>query len=230
MTAVSPLSWNEYAERWATLHGGVDPRGLSRIAQGWLRFAYTVGRALAPTGLRPGAVTVVGLALSVAVPVVAPLRGAWLFLAAGLVLLAALADTVDGSVAVIGARTTRLGAFYDAVADRLGEVAWLLALWLIGAPGWLVVICGGLTWLHEYIRARAAVAGMTGVGVVTAGERPSRVILTTAALALGGAAWLINPYLTPGAVTVVVAVWVVVGLLGLARLTGAVRADLRRRG
>ena len=228
MTAAPPLSWNEYAERWATLHGGVDPRGLSRLARSWLRIAYAVGRALVPTGVHPGAVTFVGLTLSVAVVVVAPLRGAWLFVAAGLVLLAALADTVDGSVAVLGSRTTRLGAFYDAVADRLGEAAWLLALWLLGAPGWLVVICGGLTWLHEYVRARAAVAGMTGIGVVTMAERPARVILMTAALALGGAAWLINPYLTPGTVTVVVAVWVVVGLLGLTRLAAAVHANLRQ--
>jgi CDP-diacylglycerol--glycerol-3-phosphate 3-phosphatidyltransferase len=173
-------------------------------------------------------VTFVGLTLSVAVPVVAPLRGGWLFVAAGLVLLAALADTVDGSVAVLGSRTTRLGAFYDAVADRLGEAAWLVALWLLGAPGWLVVVCGGLTWLHEYVRARAAVAGMTGVGVVTIAERPARVILTAAALALGGVAWLINPYLTPGTVTVVVAVWIVVGLLGLTRLVAVVRAALRQ--
>jgi CDP-diacylglycerol--glycerol-3-phosphate 3-phosphatidyltransferase len=98
----------------------------------------------------------------------------------------------------------------------------------MGAPGWLVVVCGGLTWLHEYVRARAAVAGMTGVGVVTIAERPARVILTAAALALGGVAWLINPYLTPGTVTVVVAVWIVVGLLGLTRLVAVVRAALRQ--
>jgi phosphatidylglycerophosphate synthase len=227
VTAAPPLTWTEYAERWAALHGGVDPRGLSRLARSWLRIAYAVGRALAPTGMCPGAVTLVGLTLSLAVVVVAPMRGIWLFAAAGLVLLAALADTVDGSVAVIGSRATRLGAFYDAVADRLGEAAWLLALWLLGVPGWLVVVCGGLTWLHEYMRARATVAGMAEVGVGAVGERPTRVVLTAAALALGGAAWLINPYLTPGTVTVVVAVWIVAGLLGVARLATFVRTALR---
>ena len=54
-------------------------------------------------------------------------------------LLAAVADSVDGAVAVVTGRTTRLGYVYDSVADRLGEVAWLLAFWLVGAPGGLVV-------------------------------------------------------------------------------------------
>jgi hypothetical protein len=54
-----------------------------------------------------------------------------------LVLLSAVADTVDGAVAVIAGRATRLGQVDDSLADRLGEACWLVALWLVGAPGWL---------------------------------------------------------------------------------------------
>ena len=64
----------------------------------------------------------------------------------------------DGAVAVVTDRTTRLGYVYDSVADRLGEAAWLLGL-LAGrrARGCWSRPAGALSWLHEYVRARAAV-------------------------------------------------------------------------
>ena len=179
-------------------------------------------------GLRPGAVTLLGLLLSIAVPVAAVYRGGWLFAAAALVLVAALADSADGAVAVMTDRTSRLGAFDDSVADRLSEAAWLLALWLVGGQGLLVAGCGALAWLHEYIRARSIVSGMTGIGLITTGERPTRVIVTFASLAVGGVAWIIDPDLTPGAVTVVLAMWGVLGLIGTTRLLAAIRATLRQ--
>ena len=75
------------------------------------------GRSAARIGATPTAVTVVGLALSVAVPVVAAWRPAGPVLAAGLVLLSAVADTVDGAVAVISGRASALGYVYDSLAD-----------------------------------------------------------------------------------------------------------------
>lgn len=192
----------------------------------WLRLAYGVGRALA--SFSPDSITVVGLLASVAVPVVVLFGGGWLFVAAGLVLLSAVADSADGAVAVITSRTTRLGAFSDAIADRLSEAAWLLALWLYGVPGILVAGCGALAWLHEYARARAASLGMRRVGVVTVAERPTRVILVIVALVVGGVAAYLSQRLAAGAMTVVVSLWLVLGLLGGARLLATIRAALRQ--
>jgi phosphatidylglycerophosphate synthase len=209
------------------LHGGVDPRSSSAPTRLWIRLAYTVGRALAAVGLRPDAITAVGLLLSAAVPV-AVLFGGWrLFVAAGLVVASAVADSADGAVAVLTSRTSRLGAFTDAMADRVSEALWLLALWLAGVPGILVAVCGALAWLHEYARARAAAAGMSGVGVVTVAERPTRVILSALALGLGGLASFINGQLAAGVMTIIVAMWVLLGLLAGARLLTAIRAALR---
>ena len=209
------------------MHGGVDPRRSSRPTRVWIRIAYAVGRGLAALRLSPDTITVVGLVLSAAVPVVVLLGDWWLFVAAALVLASAVADSADGAVAVLTSRTTRLGAFTDAVADRLSEAAWLLALWLAGVPGILVAICLALCYLHEYARARAAAAGMVGVGVVSVAERPVRVILTVVALVLGGAASPVSARLAAGVMTIVVAVWVLLGLLGGARLLTAIRAGLR---
>jgi len=209
------------------LHGGVDPRRSSRPTRVWIRIAYAVGRGLAALRLSPDTITVVGLVLSAAVPVVVLLGDWWLFVAAALVLASAVADSADGAVAVLTSRTTRLGAFTDAMADRLSEAAWLLALWLAGVPGILVAVCLALCYLHEYARARAAAAGMVGVGVVSVAERPVRVILTVVALVLGGAASPVSARLAAGVMTIVVAVWVLLGLLGGARLLTAIRAGLR---
>ncbi len=187
-----------------------------------------VGRALSGIGIRPGTVTLLGLLLSLLVPVVVLFRGGFFFIGAVLVLLAAVADSSDGAVAVMSGQASRLGAFDDAVADRLSEAAWLVALWLLGGHGLLVVACGALSWLHEYIRARAATSGMAGVGVVTANERPTRIIAVIVALTLGGLAWLVNPSLVPGTVTLVLALWLLLCLLGIVRLTATVRTTLRR--
>jgi phosphatidylglycerophosphate synthase len=171
--------WDAYAERWAAAHGGYDPRSATPLVQGWLRMSYELGAALARIGVRsPNAITVLGLLLSVAVPfAVAGGRG-WAFAGAVLVLLSAVADTVDGVLAVITDRASRLGQVYDSAADRVAEACWLAALVVLGGPAWLAAGCCGVMWLHEYVRARATVAGMSDIGTVTVAERPTRVLVT----------------------------------------------------
>ncbi len=171
-------------------------------------------------------VTLAGLVCSLAVPLVVLPRGWWLVAGAALVVLSALADSADGGVAIIAGRTSRLGSFFDPMSDRVSEAAWLLGLYLLGAPGALVVACGAMAWLYEYARARAALSGMPGLGAVTAAERPFRVIIVAASLALGGALWDISTRLAPGIITVGLAVWLVLGLLGGSQLLGAIRRAL----
>jgi hypothetical protein len=125
--------------------------------------------------------------------------------------------------------TTRLGYVYDSVVDRVGEVCWLLALWRLGAPSYVVVTAGGLSWLHEYARSRANAAGMAEIGTVTVGERPTRVIVTAAGIALCG---LTHPiaHVPPSIASVTASVWVVLGLIGIAQLFGAVHRRLAGGG
>ena len=214
------MTWAQYAAAWSALHGGFDPDKASPLVRGWIRMAYRGGLLLAKLGVGPMAVTGAGLLLSAAVPVVVALGSAGLPLGALLVLLASVADGLDGAVAVVAGKTSRLGFVADSVADRLGELAWLVAFWLAGAPGWLVVAAGAVTWLHEYVRARAIAAGMREIGAVTVAERPTRVIVTIAGLALGNA----GPALTLAA-----AAWLALGVVGLVQLAVAVRRDLTDR-
>ncbi|WP_433208909.1 CDP-alcohol phosphatidyltransferase family protein [Dactylosporangium sp. CS-047395] len=219
MRAPEPLDWEAYAERWSAVHGGYDPREAPALVRGWLRLGHAMGTALLRVGVRsPNAVTSLGLLLSACVPVVALLPAGPL-LAALLILCSALADTVDGVLAVVAERATRLGQVYDAAADRLSEAAWLLAFALLGAPLWLVVAAGGVMWLHEYVRARASAAGMTDIGAVTVAERPTRILL-----AIFG---LLATLFDERAATVTMAAALLVALVGFAQLLRAVHKILR---
>ncbi|WP_239166276.1 CDP-alcohol phosphatidyltransferase family protein [Actinoplanes italicus] len=222
------LGWDEYVAVWSGLHGGFDPRTASAVVRGWVRGAYRIGLVLGRKRIAPLTVTVAGLMLCLAVPVVIGFGGpAGMVAGALLVLLAAMADGLDGAVAVITGRVTKAGYVYDSVADRLGEAAWLTAFWLAGVPAWLAVATGAASWLHEYLRARATGAGMTEIGAVTVGERPARVSVAVTALILAPIAALLVPAWVAGVLTAAAAVWLLLQVIGLAQLTVAVHAALR---
>jgi CDP-diacylglycerol--glycerol-3-phosphate 3-phosphatidyltransferase len=206
-----------YFRRWADLHGGYDPHA-SVLARTWLSGVYAVARRCRT--VPPLAITVAGLGAAVAVPLLAvPPSAGLLAAAAGAAILSGFLDSLDGGVAVIAGRDTRLGFVLDSVADRLADSAYVVALWLLGAPGWLCVVAGGAAVLPEYVRARAGVAGMRAIGVVTVFERPTRVILVTALLVAAA--------VLPGQHAVVAtagaAAWALLGVVATSQLLAAVR-------
>jgi phosphatidylglycerophosphate synthase len=220
------LTWQEYAAAWSGLHGGFDPDRASPVVRGWVRLAWRGGNFLARLRIGPTAVTAIGLLLCLLVPFAVLLGRGGLLLGTLLVLFASFADALDGAVAVVSGRVSRLGFIYDSVADRLGEVAWLAAFWLAGAPGWLVVAGGAVSWLHEYVRARAAAGGMEGLGLVTVGERPTRVSVAISGLLVGGVAGFVHPGWDTTVIIVAATAWAVLGLAGLVQLVAAVRTEL----
>jgi phosphatidylglycerophosphate synthase len=216
------VTWDDYVAAWSRLHGGFDPRAASAVVRGWVRTAYRLGSWLTARRVGPTAVTLAGVALCLAVPLAALAGRPGVLAGALLVLLAALADTLDGAVAVLSGRATRLGYVLDSVADRVGEAAWLTAFWLAGAPGWLSVAAGAASWLHEYARARATAAGMSEIGTVTVGERPTRVSIAIGALLLAGVFGHVSVVLTVGA-----AAWLTLAVAGWGQLAVAIRRALR---
>jgi CDP-diacylglycerol--glycerol-3-phosphate 3-phosphatidyltransferase len=225
------LTWEEYAAAWSRLHGGFDPEGAAPPVRGWIRLAYRAGSLLGRLRIGrlrigPTAVTAAGLLLSVVVPFAALLGPGGLLLGGLIVLLASFADGLDGAVAVVTGRTTRIGFVYDSAADRLGEAAWLVAFWLAGVPAWLIVAAGAVSWLHEYLRARATAAGMREIGAVTVGERPIRVSVAISALVVGGLAGLVRDGWDGSVLTVGAAAWLALAVIGLAQLVVAVRREL----
>lgn len=213
-----------YYRRWSALHGGYDPRRASVWVRSWLTLVHRVGRPLARRGVQPDVVTALSLWCALAVLVAADAGGRWPLLAAAALVASGLADNLDGCLAVLEDRATAWGYVLDSVVDRLSDVTYLTAAAALGAPVGLVVAVGVGVLLLEYVRARAGNAGGEDVGTVTVGERPTRVIVLTAALLAAGA--------LPGRAAA--AVGAGVGVLGaltavaLVQLGVAVRRQLTR--
>jgi CDP-diacylglycerol--glycerol-3-phosphate 3-phosphatidyltransferase len=209
----------EYLARWSRLHGGASTGGL---VGWWLGIAHTLARPVVRAGLGPWPVTAAGVLVAAAACWPASAGGRWPVLAAVLVGASGLLDNLDGAVAVMAGRTSRWGFVLDSACDRLADAGYCLALFLAGAPAELAVAGVALAWLQEYVRARAAVAGMPEVGVVTISERPTRVIVT--------AMFLLGAGLYPGAAALWAgagaAAWTTIGVVGLAQLLVAVRRRL----
>ncbi|MGY1747965.1 CDP-alcohol phosphatidyltransferase family protein [Modestobacter sp. SYSU DS0511] len=213
------LSREEYLIAWSRWHGGTDPAA-SRLVRGWLSLAYTLAVPLALVS--PLAATALGLIVAGAAVPAAAAGGLWLIAAGLLVGLSGLLDSLDGALAIAGGRASRRGFVLDSVVDRLTEVAYALALWVAGAPGWLAVAFGALCWLPDYLRARAGQAGVSETGAISVWERPTRVAM--AGMTLGGAgvvSALVSPAVVVGIGT---GVGCVLGLVG----TGQLGVQLRR--
>lgn len=111
--------------------------------------------AVASTGITPNQLTLLGLGLGV----LSCLYLLWsrnLAVFAGLALIFGLLDVMDGAVARVSGRTTRFGAYLDAMCDRYYEafilisVAYVTGYWVPAAAA----LTGGL--LTSYAKARAA--------------------------------------------------------------------------
>ena len=173
--------------------------------------------------MNPSALTLLGLLVALAAPVLAAAGDRWTLLAVVAVAVSGLLDGLDGAVALIAGRASRWGGVLDACCDRVADSGYVLALWALGAPGWLCVGAAGVALLHEYVRARAGAAGMLEVGVVTVAERPTRVII--AAMFLLGAG--VYPFAAADWALAGGAAWLGVGLVGLTQLVVVVRRRLR---
>jgi len=221
----SPVPGREsYFDRWSALHGGYDPRR-AFWPRTWLGVSHAVARPLAARGVLPDVLTAWGAVVSAGVVVLALAGGRWPLLAVLVIVASGLADNLDGAVAVLTDRATAFGSVLDSVVDRVSDALYLVALWVLGAPAGVCVLGGALMGVQEYARARAGAAGMSEVGVVTAWERPTRVVVTAFTLAGCG---LVLP-LADLAATAGAWSWVGLGVVGCGQLFPAVRRSLAPR-
>lgn len=215
------LTRDEYLAAWSGWHGGTDPAD-SRLVHGWLTLAYTLAVRLAR--LPPLGATALGLVVAGAAVGPAAAGGAWLVAAGLLIGLSGLLDSLDGALAIAGGRASRRGFVLDSAVDRLTEVAYALAFWVAGAPGWLAAAFGALCWLPDYLRARAGQAGVSETGAISVWERPTRVAM--AGFTLGGAGVVAGLGRAEPVVVAGAAVGCLLGLVGTAQLGVQLRRAL----
>ncbi|HEV8425395.1 MAG TPA: CDP-alcohol phosphatidyltransferase family protein [Actinomycetes bacterium] len=197
-----PAAWTfeRYQAGWRAAHLlGEEAQPGGRLAAAYLRLPYAVGAPLARAGVDPDLVTLAALWLALVAGWTATLGPGWAAAAGSLTLLAGVADSVDGAVAVMQGRSSAFGFVWDSTADRLADLAVVAGPVVLVAttadPGWaaLAVATGtaasGLLLLLEYVRARAQAAQVVAAwSLATPGERPTRlVVLGLAGLIVGAA-------------------------------------------
>jgi phosphatidylglycerophosphate synthase len=132
------------AARWSALHRDLDPATVP-LLRAWLRGMWWLARPLVRLRIAAISVTVFGVvAAGAAVPAVG--LSAWLAL--GLVVVAVLADGLDGAVALLAARATVVGARADAIADRVADCAFAAVIWRCGAAWWLAGLAAVISLAH----------------------------------------------------------------------------------
>jgi CDP-diacylglycerol--glycerol-3-phosphate 3-phosphatidyltransferase len=146
---------------------------------------------LQATGISPNGLTMLGFLLTTLSAILLAIGS---FIAGGLVLIvAALFDMLDGSLARATGQSTKFGAFFDSTIDRYSESVILIALIYyysdIGSgplePVLLAVTLVG-SMMVSYTRARAEALDVEcKVGVL---QRPERVILLILGLLTG---WMV---------------------------------------
>lgn len=142
--------------------------------------ASPIALALGRLGLTPNALTLVGF-LGTCVAAFAASQQWWL--AAGvLVLVFGIFDLFDGALARATNRVSRLGAFYDSVFDRAGEViVYLGIVWgTLDFGLWLPVVLAAAalaaSTMVSYVRAKSEGLGFTpGTGMASIGLAPREV-------------------------------------------------------
>lgn len=150
-------------------------------------------------GFTPLAVTLLGLVISAGAAAAAAMGR--LRLAAGLLIIGAGFDTLDGELARRQGRVSRQGAFLDSNLDRVGEsllFAGLLWHAVAGLPAprpltaLLILLATAGSLMTSYARARAEGLGTScREGLF---QRPERMILVIVGLLLGWAAleWILG--------------------------------------
>ena len=147
------------------------------------RVLVPIGRGLQRIGVTADVVTIVGIAMSGAAAVAIG-RGS-LLLGFILLILTGIPDALDGAVAKAAGTSSKRGAFFDSVSDRLtdallfGGLAWHYASTRPGHLMMLPVAVMASAQIISYQRAKAELLGYEAKGGVM--ERAERFIV----LALG---------------------------------------------
>ena len=147
-----------------------------RAARGGLA---PVARWLHAVGITANAITVAGVALTIvgAALLVTGQPGA----ALAVLVVGALADTLDGAIARAAGGGTRFGAFLDSTADRLADAAIFSAAAALGASRgdlilfWSAIVALSASFLVSYVRAKAESLG--AAATVGPAPREARLVI-----------------------------------------------------
>jgi archaetidylinositol phosphate synthase len=137
-----------------------------------------IGKGFASTGLPPNFWTIVGLTFALQSAIVYALGFDFALIIGGVLLLVSgFFDMVDGQVAKVTGKSSKKGAYFDSMSDKIAEVAIFLGIMIGGyAEPYLVLLAITLSLLVSYARAKSDAINikLQGVGI---GERAERLLV-----------------------------------------------------
>ncbi|WNM28637.1 CDP-alcohol phosphatidyltransferase family protein [Demequina capsici] len=146
-------------------------------------------KALLRAGVHPNAVTITGtIGVVLGAVVFFPKGGAWLFWGTLFITFFVVTDMLDGTMARLSGKTSRLGAFLDSTLDRIADAAIFGALvWTFrddSATALGALLCLTIGAVVPYARAKAESLGIdAAVGIA---ERSDRLVIGLTATGLVG--------------------------------------------
>ena len=156
-----------------------------------------MGKGFAATGLSPNFWTVVGLGFALLSAIVYGMGIEFGLIIGGVLLLVSgFFDMVDGQVARVTGKTSKVGSYLDSMFDKIAETAIFLGILVGGyAEPYLVLLAITLSLLVSYARAKSDSLNikLQGIGI---GERAERLL----AIAIIG----IIGYMEPAVIIVVI--------------------------
>src|SRR6187455_3194757 len=194
---------------------------LGRLRPAMAKLLTGPARLLLRMGIHPNAVTIFGTAGAVISAIYFfPQGGIMLFWGVVVIALFASTDMLDGTMARLSGKSSRLGAFLDSTLDRVADAA------IFGSVVWAfhtsnealalaALVCMAIGSFVPYARARAEGLGIEAkVGIAERGDRLAIGGIATAAVGLGAPEavmiwtfWLLS---IAGIITVLQRTWVVV--------------------
>ena len=137
-----------------------------------------IGKTFASTGLSPNFWTSVGLGFAFLSSIVYGLGIEFGLIIGGVLLLVSgFFDMVDGQVARVTGKTSKIGSYLDSMFDKIAEVAIFMGILIGGyAEPYLVFLAITLSLLVSYARAKSDIINikLQGVGI---GERAERLLV-----------------------------------------------------
>ncbi|MBU93200.1 MAG: hypothetical protein CL723_01245 [Chloroflexi bacterium] len=140
---------------------------------------------LAKSKISPNTLTIIGFIFSLITMVL--ISQGYLLISGILIIFSSFFDLLDGALARYSHNTTNFGKFFDAVIDRLSEIAIYVGLFIyfINDPNSLLIIFLSAisNQLVSYIKTKYESIGIEGdIGIFT---RPERIVTLSLALIIG---------------------------------------------
>lgn len=192
---IRDVTFEDYFRAWCEHHDVKTPiEELKGPLRPYLHAFFIAGRAYARTGITANKVSVLGFIWALWTLETWFLGGGWLLLGTLFVIFSGSTDSIDGVVAYLTNTESKLGAYYDAVLDKFGDILWIAGpIYFVltqapYTPFWITTIAAlgimtvFLAIIQEYCRARQEGLGLEETKPVI-GERISRmgsVIVITA--------------------------------------------------